>query len=252
MIHKLLAMLVAMLLAAGSVVFAEKPHTYQRLGADDLPLVRTMVRFTTMIVLPEGELISEVTVGDKEYWIVEGQTSHVSVKPAKEGATTNLNIVAKSGALFSFLLEEISGPKGRPTKGKPDLTVRVNPEELSQLKKEKENLTELLSRSERELKEQKERAAEAERKRLLTKEEPKASPKKAEEPPRAEVALTTTLTANRPETTKSATPKRMVLAPPGEEPTFRVYQISNGGILENAGRTVGNALRRVGKFLRIF
>jgi hypothetical protein len=41
------------------------------------------------------------------------------VKPAKEGSSTNLNLVTGSGAVYSFLLTEKAG-------GTPDLKVYVN------------------------------------------------------------------------------------------------------------------------------
>src|SRR5438128_1724104 len=94
-----MAILMATLLNAPNLLLGADP-TIQRLGRADLIRVPTMVRFTTLIVLPEGEEISEVTCGDKEYWVIEatkGCTVHV--KPAKEGAVTNLNIVSKSGAV---------------------------------------------------------------------------------------------------------------------------------------------------------
>lgn len=45
------------------------------------------------------------------------------MKPAKEGATTNLNLVTASGAVYSFLLVE-KGDKTSATT--PDLKVYVN------------------------------------------------------------------------------------------------------------------------------
>ena len=71
------------------------------------------VRFTTMIVLPPDERILDFICGDKEFWIVNGNENLAYVKPAKAGAQTNLNLVTASGHVYSFLLTEISDPRGR-------------------------------------------------------------------------------------------------------------------------------------------
>ena len=57
-----------------------------------IPL-QTRVRFTTMIVLPEGEEILDVVCGDKEFWVISATHNMAHVKPAKEGTSTNLNLV---------------------------------------------------------------------------------------------------------------------------------------------------------------
>ena len=73
------------------------------------------LRFTTMIILPEQEEILDFVCGDKEFWVVSGAQNLAYVKPAKAGATTNLNLVTASGHVYSFLLTEGSaepGPEG--------------------------------------------------------------------------------------------------------------------------------------------
>ena len=74
---------------------AQKKPTVERLGESDLLTVKTKVRFSTLIVLPEGEEISEVTCGDKDYWVIEAKDNAVFVKPAKEGAMTNVNVMPR-------------------------------------------------------------------------------------------------------------------------------------------------------------
>ena len=81
--------------------------------------LQTRLRYTTMIVLPEGEEILDVVCGDKDYWVVNATQNMAHVKPAKEGSSTNLNLVTGSGAVYSFLLTEKAG-------GTPDLKVYVN------------------------------------------------------------------------------------------------------------------------------
>ena len=81
--------------------------------------LQTRLRYTTMIVLPEGEEILDVVCGDKDFWVVNATQNMAHVKPAKEGTSTNLNLVTGSGAVYSFLLTEKSA-------GTPDLKVYVN------------------------------------------------------------------------------------------------------------------------------
>ena len=72
----------------------------------DVISLQTRLRYTTMIVLPDGEEILDVICGDKDFWVISSTHNIAHVKPAKEGAATNLNLVTKSGAIYSFLLTE--------------------------------------------------------------------------------------------------------------------------------------------------
>jgi type IV secretion system protein VirB9 len=83
-----------------------------------IPL-QTRIRYTTMIVLPEGDQILDVICGDKDFWIVSATANIAHVKPAKEGAATNLNLVTDTGTIYSFMLTEKGGT------GTPDLKVYV-------------------------------------------------------------------------------------------------------------------------------
>ena len=83
-----------------------------------IPL-QTRLRYTTMIVLPDGEEILDVICGDKDFWVITATHNIAHVKPAKEGAATNLNLVAGSGTVYSFLLTEKNGT------AMPDLKVYV-------------------------------------------------------------------------------------------------------------------------------
>jgi type IV secretion system protein VirB9 len=86
-------------------------------GANTVVPVHGQVRFTTLLVLPEGERILDYVCGDKEFWIVSGAENLAYVKPAKSGAQTDLHLVTESGHLYAFLLTEAAG--------EPDLTVYV-------------------------------------------------------------------------------------------------------------------------------
>ena len=79
--------------------------------------LRAKLRFTTVIVLPDDEEILDFVCGDKEFWVVSGAQNLAYVKPAKAGVTTNLNLVAASGRVYSFVLREADAD--------PDLKVFV-------------------------------------------------------------------------------------------------------------------------------
>ncbi len=87
---------------------------------DVVPL-RTQIRYTTLIVLPVGEQILDVTCGDKEFWLVNATQNLCSLKPARPGAQTNLNLLTTSGTVYSFALTEVSHTPG----AQPDLKVYV-------------------------------------------------------------------------------------------------------------------------------
>ncbi|MEQ1911643.1 MAG: TrbG/VirB9 family P-type conjugative transfer protein [Vicinamibacterales bacterium] len=92
----------------------------------DLVALRAKLHYTTLIVLPEGEEVVEATCGDKEFWIVNVRGGLVSVKPAKAGTETNLNVVTTSGQVYAFLLTEVSPEKAQDA----DLTVYLEADAL--------------------------------------------------------------------------------------------------------------------------
>ena len=89
---------------------------------DVVPL-RAQLRYTTLIVLPAGEQILDVTCGDKEFWLVNAAQNLCYLKPARAGAQTNLNLLTASGTVYSFALTEVSNTPG----ARPDLKVYVEP-----------------------------------------------------------------------------------------------------------------------------
>lgn len=89
-----------------------------------IPL-NTRLRYTTMIVLPEGDEILDVICGDRDFWVVSAVQNVAHVKPAKADAETNLNLVTARGTIYSFLLKEKSGT------GQPDLKIYVNASQTS-------------------------------------------------------------------------------------------------------------------------
>jgi type IV secretion system protein VirB9 len=93
----------------------------------DIVPIRAKVRFTTLIVLPANEEILDFTVGDKDFWIVNGIHNLCYLHPAQTGIRTNMNLVTASGRVYSFLLSEISNQPDID----PDLKVFVEPKEES-------------------------------------------------------------------------------------------------------------------------
>jgi type IV secretory pathway VirB9-like protein len=81
--------------------------------------LNTRLRFTTMIILPQDEQLEEVICGDSDYWIISAANNIAHIKPAKQGAVTNLNLVTTAGVVYSFLLSE--GDTAAP----PDLKVYI-------------------------------------------------------------------------------------------------------------------------------
>ena len=68
--------------------------------------VNAHLRMTTLVILPETEEILDYVCGDKDFWVISGAQNLAYVKPAKAGATTNLNLVTAAGHVYSFLLVE--------------------------------------------------------------------------------------------------------------------------------------------------
>ncbi|MCU1327993.1 MAG: putative conjugal transfer protein [Bryobacterales bacterium] len=91
----------------------------------EVPEIRTRLRYTTVFVLPKSEKIMDFVCGDKENWVINGADNFAYIKPEKEKARTNLNLITASGNVYSFLLSE-----GEP---QPDLKVFVQPKDEGML-----------------------------------------------------------------------------------------------------------------------
>ena len=113
--------LTATLIPLGVAGLAAQASGVREVAASDRSLItlNTKIRYTTMILLPEGEEILDVVVGDRDFWVISATQNIAHVKPAKEGAATNLNLVTASGTVYSFLLNEGKGSQ-------PDLKLHVN------------------------------------------------------------------------------------------------------------------------------
>ena len=64
------------------------------------------LRFTTMVVLPEGDDVVDVICGDDSVVTITPLNNIVHLKPSKEGLSTNMNLVTASGTIYSFILAE--------------------------------------------------------------------------------------------------------------------------------------------------
>jgi type IV secretory pathway VirB9-like protein len=114
---------VAIGLTATPVVANAQTAGIREVSASERSLIslQTRIRYTTMIVLPAEEEILDVLVGDRDFWVISATHNIAHVKPAKEGASTNLNLVTASGSVYSFLLNEKNEKNGSP-----DLKIYVN------------------------------------------------------------------------------------------------------------------------------
>lgn len=118
-VPRAMAVVLAWSTAAGGPAIAQEPSGVRRVAVSEHSLVplQTRLRFTTLIVLPEGEEILDVVCGDRDFWVISAAQNVAHVKPAKAGAETNLNLVTTSGTIYSFLLAEKTA--------QPDLKVYV-------------------------------------------------------------------------------------------------------------------------------
>lgn len=85
----------------------------------DVPIpVRTQVRHTTTVVVPQAETIVDVVAGDAEYWDVSAAANVAYIKPLDAGVASNVTLVAGSGRVWALLVAESSTDD-------PDLVVHV-------------------------------------------------------------------------------------------------------------------------------
>jgi type IV secretory pathway VirB9-like protein len=94
--------------------------------SQDIVAIRAKVKYTTLIEVPPSEKIMEAATGDKDFWIVDVVGNFCFVHPAKQGISSNLNLITDKGNIYSFTLQDISG-----SPGEPDLKVIVEPADRS-------------------------------------------------------------------------------------------------------------------------
>src|ERR1039458_4841722 len=116
------------LLLASSVVGSsaqDSARTVQYHSQDIVP-IRAKVKYTTLIELPTTEKIMEAATGDKDFWIVDVVGNFCFVHPAKQGISSNLNLITDKGNIYSFTLQDISSLSTTP-----DLKVIIVPADRS-------------------------------------------------------------------------------------------------------------------------
>ena len=90
----------------GPLAAAEEARTV-RYGPRDVITIHCKVRNTTLILLPPGEKILDLVIGDKDMWLLEGTDRYAYVKPAGVGLSTTINVIAQSGNVYTFLAHEV-------------------------------------------------------------------------------------------------------------------------------------------------
>jgi type IV secretion system protein VirB9 len=96
--------------------FAQDSARTVQYHSQDIVPIRAKVKYTTLIELPTTEKIMEAATGDKEFWIVDVVGNFCFVHPAKQGISSNLNLITDKGNIYSFTLQDISGPNSAPSR----------------------------------------------------------------------------------------------------------------------------------------
>jgi len=106
---------------------AASARTVQYHSQDIVP-IHAKLKYTTLIEVPPTEKIMEAATGDKEFWIVDVVSNFCFVHPAKEGISSNLNLITDKGNIYSFTLQDVSN-----TSDAPDLKVLIQPADHSSI-----------------------------------------------------------------------------------------------------------------------
>ena len=119
--------IVNVVLAVSSIAaFGQESARTVQYHSQDIVAIRAKVKYTTLIELPPSEKIMEAATGDKDFWIVDIVGNFCFVHPAKQGISSNLNLITDKGNIYSFTLQDISG-----SSNEPDLKVIVEPADRS-------------------------------------------------------------------------------------------------------------------------
>jgi type IV secretory pathway VirB9-like protein len=96
--------------------------------SQDIVPIHAKLKYTTLIEVPATEKIMEAATGDKDFWVVDVVSNFCFVHPAKEGISSNLNLITDKGNIYSFTLEDVSN-----TSQSPDLKVLIQPADHSSI-----------------------------------------------------------------------------------------------------------------------
>jgi type IV secretion system protein VirB9 len=118
-----------MLTTLGSVALhAQTASRNVAYHSQDIVPIHAKVKYTTLIVIPASEKIMEAATGDKDFWIVDVVGNFCFVHPAKQGISSNLNLITDKGNIYSFTLTDITGQSEDP-----DLKVIIQPADASNI-----------------------------------------------------------------------------------------------------------------------
>lgn len=108
---RILSAAFATLLIAGSAW--AQPGQYREITHNEKQIIQLSckVNFSTHIVLPPGEKILEIIIGNKDAWHVDGNDNHVYIKPAAKGIETNATVVTDANVAYELHLTEVSNRK---------------------------------------------------------------------------------------------------------------------------------------------
>ena len=126
-LHEVAFVVVAFLPTLHAQAPADSARTVQYHSQDIVP-IRAKVKYTTLIVVPATEKIMEAATGDKDFWIVDVVGNYCFVHPAKQGISSNLNLITDKGNIYSFTLQDISDQGTAP-----DLKVIIQPADRSSI-----------------------------------------------------------------------------------------------------------------------
>ncbi len=102
--------IVNVVLAVSSIAaLAQESARTVQYHSQDIVAIRAKVKYTTLIEVPPTEKIMEAATGDKDFWIVDVVGNFCFVHPAKQGISSNLNLITDKGNIYSFTLQDISG-----------------------------------------------------------------------------------------------------------------------------------------------
>jgi type IV secretion system protein VirB9 len=116
----------AVFAVASIAAFGQESARTVQYHSQDIVAIRAKVKYTTLIEVPPSEKIMEAATGDKDFWIVDVVGNFCFVHPAKQGISSNLNLITDKGNIYSFTLQDISG-----SPGEPDLKVIIEPADRS-------------------------------------------------------------------------------------------------------------------------
>src|SRR6266852_9187136 len=89
---------VVLVVSSVAALAQESARTVQYLS-QDIVEIRAKVKYATLIELPTTEKIMEAATGDKDFWIVDVVGNFCFVHPAKQGISSNLNLITDKGSI---------------------------------------------------------------------------------------------------------------------------------------------------------